>query len=108
MLSTDPRPLITSRPYAIAGVAGFHRGAKLPVYGASQPVRRNKPPPQKNVGGSRSSKRPGSFSVSNQLRSGPSKGLARRSGAATHMSSGRKRDMRLLNQQKKCFIVLLL
>ncbi|KAF8273700.1 hypothetical protein EI94DRAFT_1782910 [Lactarius quietus] len=101
--SNNPRPLITSRPYAIAGVAGFHRGAKLPVYGPSQPVRRNKPPPQKNVGGSRSSKRPGGFSVSSQLRSGPAKSLARRSGAATHMSSSRKRDLRLLNQQRNQF-----
>lgn len=97
----NPRPLITSRPYAIAGVAGFHRGAKLPVYGASQPVRQKKPPPHKNVGGSRSSKKPGEFSVSS--RSGLAKGLARRSGAAAHMSSNRKRDLRLLNQQRSQF-----
>lgn len=101
--TNQPHPLITSRPYAIAGVAGFHRGAKLPVYGASQPARRNKPPPHKNVGGPRShhlSKRPGGYPVPNKHRNGTAKGLARRSGVA--MTSGRKRDLRLvvLNQQR--------
>ncbi|KAH9174658.1 hypothetical protein EDB89DRAFT_457071 [Lactarius sanguifluus] len=110
-IPNNPRHLITSRPYSIAGVAGFHRGAKLPVYGASQPVRRNKPPPRKSAGGPRLhhlSKKSGGFPVSNQPRNGTAKGLARRSGAATRMTSSRKRDLRLLDQQRKCLTVFLL
>ncbi|KAH9161399.1 hypothetical protein EDB89DRAFT_733538 [Lactarius sanguifluus] len=105
-IPNNPRHLITSRPYSIAGVAGFHRGAKLPVYGASQPVRRNKPPPRKSAGGPRLhhlSKKSGGFPVSNQPRNGTAKGLARRSGAATRMTSSRKRDLRLLDQQRNQF-----
>lgn len=107
-----PRPLITSHPYAIAGVAGFHpgfhRGAKPPVIGSSQLERRLKPVPHKNVGGSRidrGPKIPRDMNPSGRLldSTAAKKSRARRIKAVTQASSIMKRDL-LLNQHRKCLI----
>lgn len=100
------RFLITSRPYAIAGVAGFHRGSKPSVTGFSQPERRLKPAPHKNVGHSRidhGSRRP--RDTSRHLDDGTGgKSRARRTRAVAQASSSIRRDHLLLNQHRKCLI----
>ena len=99
--------MITSRPYAIAGVAGFHRGAKPPAIGLSQLERRLKPVPHKNVGGSRIDhdlKIPRDGNPSGRLLDGTAtKSRARRTKAVTQPSSNVKRSL-LLNQHQKCLI----
>ncbi|KAN0111730.1 hypothetical protein V8E52_008291 [Russula decolorans] len=103
------RLVITSRPYAIAGVAGFHRGAKPPATGLSQlqVERRLKPAPHKNVGDSRTdhgSRRPRDMtSSSRRLDHGSgTKSRARRTTgrAVTQASSSIRRDLLLPNQHR--------
>jgi len=99
------RLLITSRPYSIAGVTGFHNGAKPPIAGFSQLERRLKPIPHKNVGSSRIGY-PKISRDMNALRrpvgGTAAKNLARRIKAVTQVRLSRNRDC-LLNQHRKCF-----
>jgi hypothetical protein len=93
-------------------VAGFHRGAKPLVTGSSQLQieRRLKPVPHKNVGDLRIDRRPKIARDMNptcRLSDGTAtKSRARRTKAAvTRASSIMTRDL-LLNQHKRCLIVL--
>lgn len=95
-------------------MAGFHRGAKPLVTGSSQLQieRRLKPVPHKNVGDPRIrvDRRPKiarDMNLTGRLSDGTAtKSRARRTKAAvTRASSIMKRDL-LLNQHKKCLIVL--
>jgi hypothetical protein len=87
-------------------VAGFQLGAKHPVLGFSQPERRLKPVPHKNVGGSgvdhglnitRDAHTPGRF------QNGTAKNPARWTRGTARMTSSRKRDL-LPNDHRKCLI----
>ncbi|KAH9990944.1 hypothetical protein BJV74DRAFT_836416 [Russula compacta] len=97
-----PRPFITSQGYEIAGVAGFHRGAKPPVTGSSRVrvERRIKPVPHKNVGESRIAHGLKMARDAGRLLDGTAaKSLARRTKAITQVTSSRKRDL-LSNQHR--------
>lgn len=106
---TAPPVLITSRPYSIAGVAGFHHGTKPTVTGFSQPERRLKPIAHKNVG---------AFCINNgpKMRKDPNasgripdasgttvKSSARRTRAVAQVTSNRKRYL-LMNQHRRYFV----
>jgi hypothetical protein len=89
-------------------VAGFHRGAK-PATGFSQPERRLKPAPHKNVGDYRidhGSRKPRDTNPSSRLRDhgAGTKSQARRTRAITQASSSIRRDLLLPNQHRKCLI----
>ena len=104
---TAPPVLITSRPYSIAGVAGFYRGTKPTVTGFSQPERRLKPVPHKNVGASRINndpKMPKDANASGRIPDGTAaKSSARRTRAVAQVASSRKRYL-LTNQHRKYFV----
>lgn len=102
-----PPVLITSRPYRIAGVAGFHRGIKLPVTGSARPERKLKPIPHKNVGGSRIDHGLNMSRDTNasgrHLDGTATKSLDRRTRAVAQVTSSRKHDL-LVNQPRQCVI----
>ena len=108
---TAPPVLITSRPYSIAGVTGFHRGIKPTVTGFSQPERRLKPVPHKNVGASRINNDPKVPKDANASGRGrgripggtATKSSARRTRAVAQVASSRKRHL-LTDQHRKYFI----
>ncbi|KAI0264680.1 hypothetical protein BC834DRAFT_250486 [Gloeopeniophorella convolvens] len=88
--ATAQRPLITSRPYAIAGVVGFHRGAKpRTTESPVQAVRRRKPAARKHTADSEHDDKPrkvGSARISNQSRFGTFRHTAERSGIGHFMN----------------------
>jgi hypothetical protein len=108
---TAPPVLITSRPYSIAGVTGFHRGTKPTVTGFSQPERRLKPVTHKNVGASRINNDPKVPKDANASGRGrgripdgiATKSSARRTRAVAQVASSRKRHL-LTNQHRKYFV----
>ena len=99
--------MITSRPYRIAGVAGFHGGMKPPGTGLSRPERRLKPIPHKNVGSSRIdhdlNMRRDTNASGRHLDSTATKSLARRTRAVAQVTTGRKHNL-LVNQRGKWVI----
>ena len=102
-----PPVLITSRPYRIAGVTGFHRGIKLPVTGLARPERKLKPTPHKNVGGpsiDHGLNLPSDTNASGRHLNGTAtRGLARRTSAVAQVTSSRKHNL-LVNQRRMCVI----
>lgn len=104
---TAPPVLITSRPYSIAGVTGFHRGTKPTVTGFSQPERRIKPVPHKNISASRmhiDPKMPKDANASVRIPDGTTtKSSARRTRAVAQVASSRKRYL-LMNEHRKYFV----
>lgn len=106
LFCTAPPVLITSRPYSIAGVAGFHRGTKQTVIGFSQPERRLKPIAHKNVGAFRTNndpKMPKDTNASGRIPDGTAaKSSARRTRAVAQVTSSRKRYL-LMNQHRRYF-----